>query len=259
MKRALLVLLAAFAGIVASEAIYRFRVFRGADEVVRRDLAQDPVAAREFDLLRAQFPDEQSFTQALSASGLSSAALRQEVAKHVAEREKIEKQISPQLGVSTDEVRQYYDAHPDQFALPQRYRASHIFLAAPDGAPAEVIAAKQSVIQGIAVRLLAGENFSDLAAELSEDEATKSRGGDLGYFSDHRIPPEFIAEIEKLHPGETSPPIRSHLGFHVVRLSEVKPTQEMRFEEVQVEIARQLTNAKRAASVARLAQQANTR
>jgi foldase protein PrsA len=114
------------------------------------------------------------------------------------------------------------------------------------------MAAKQSEIQGLSVRILAGENFTDLVNEASEDEATKSKGGELGYFSARRMPPEFIEQLEKLNLGEISAPIRSHLGFHIVQLTEVKPAREMTFEETQNEIALLMTNEKRTAAVARL-------
>jgi parvulin-like peptidyl-prolyl isomerase len=64
-----------------------------------------------------------------------------------------------------------------------------------------------------------------------------------------------MAEVEKLSPGEMSGPIRSHLGFHIVRLTGVKPPRQMRFEEVEAEIRSALANAKRAAAVARIAAQ----
>ncbi|MGZ5003808.1 MAG: peptidylprolyl isomerase, partial [Chthoniobacterales bacterium] len=144
-----------------------------------------------------------------------------------------------------------------RFAQPQRFRVSHIFLAAPEGYPEEVLAAKQSAIQGLSVRILAGEKFDDLEREASEDEATKSKGGDLGYFSAWRMPREFMAELEKMQVDEISAPIRSHLGFHLVRLTDVKPPREMSFEETQREIALLIKNEKRAGAVARLSEELN--
>ncbi|MDQ2919627.1 MAG: peptidyl-prolyl cis-trans isomerase, partial [Verrucomicrobiota bacterium] len=164
----------------------------------------------------------------------------------------IEKEIAPQLHLDAGEPKRFYEANLARFAQPQRYRVSHIFLAAPDGYPDEVIKTKRSEMQGLSVRILAGEKFADLVGEASEDEATKSRGGDLGYFSAQRMPPEFIAQLEKLQVGEISGPIRSHLGFHIAQLADVKPARQMNFEEVQSEIVSILVNEKRAMAVARL-------
>ena len=54
--------------------------------------------------------------------------------------------------------------------------------------------------KALSVRLAGGEDFATLAAQNSEDEATKLRGGDLGYFSADRMPPDFVEAAAKLRP-----------------------------------------------------------
>lgn len=269
MKRVLLLLAALGTGLLLSETLYRWPACRerieGAlsrsKETVAtrnlRELSKSEAVRREeiqhqVDLLRAQFGDETAFTRALRESGLNEARLREELAVQLRERIWLEKEIAPSLPVREMEARELYSTQQAQFQQPQRYRAAHIFLAAPEGSAPEVVAAKQSAIQGLAVRMLAGEKFEQLAAEASEDEATKHNGGDLGYFSAARVPPEFIAEIEKLGMGEMSAPIRSHLGFHLVRLDESKPERAMSFEEARPEIDLSLGNARRVTAVAQL-------
>jgi parvulin-like peptidyl-prolyl isomerase len=229
-------------------------------EFVRQETLQklsrgEPVAKEEIDrnmdLLRYQFADENTFAQARNSSGLTLESLRAEVTEHLRARHWIERQIAPELQVDASVVRRFYDENQPRFALPPRYRVSHIFLAAPDGYPDEVIGAKQSEIQGLSVRILAGEKFDDLVSN-SEDEATKTNGGDLGYFSAWRMPPEFMAELEKMQVGEISAPLRSHLGFHLVRVTELKAAREMSLAEAQNEIALLLANEKRTVELARL-------
>ncbi|HEV3410240.1 MAG TPA: peptidylprolyl isomerase [Chthoniobacterales bacterium] len=219
------------------------------------EIVPEQAIEHEAQLLRAQFAEDTAFAAALDVAGLNATTLRIFLAEHLRGRAWIEKQIAAQLEVRREEARQFYGAQRDAFQQPQRFRASHIFVAAPDGSTPDLIAAKQSAIQGVAIRLLAGEDFAVLAAELSEDEETKHRAGDLGYFSVHRMPPEFIAELEKLRVGELSAPVRSHLGFHLVRLTDLKPAREMPFEEVQPEITLSLRNGRRAAAVAQIAEQ----
>ncbi len=112
--------------------------------------------------------------------------------------------------------------------------------------------AQRRVAQGLSIRLLAGEDFADVAAEASEDEATKLEGGDLNYFSEKRALPDFALALEKLAVGETSPPVRSRLGFHMIRLDDVLPERALSFEEARGEIAVDLANKKRALAVAGL-------
>lgn len=270
MKRLLLFALAAVAGLGGSEVVYRLptvrewaeRIIPQSDEsrtaralraAGRNEVVSSDAVEAEVNLLCAQFGAETVCEEVLRGSALNKEKLRDEVRAHLRERAWLEKQLA--VSVTAEETRAAYEAHPEQFVQPQRFRVSHIFLAAPDGAAAEVIAQKLSMIQGLAVRLLAGENFEQIAAEASEDEATKRHGGDLGYFSAARMPPEFMTEIEKLQPGETSAPVRSHLGFHLLRLTEVKPSRRQSLDESRAEIQRSLGNAKRSLLVARLSEQ----
>ena len=207
---------------------------------------------REMTLLRFQFPNEKAFAETLDASGLSRPSLRNQLVQNLRARQWIEKEITPHLSVTETDARKFYEANVARFTLPQRYRASHIFLAAPGGTPPEDVETKQSDIQGLAMRILAGENFAVVAAEASEDEATKSRGGDLGPFSGWRVTPEFLAEVEKLAVGEISPPIRSPLGFHIVQLTNAWPPRQLPFEEARPEIETELMNQRRAAAVTAL-------
>lgn len=262
--------IAAIAGLVSAEILYRWpasrallaRAFGIEREMspltqnlraaARAELPNEQLVQRDLQLLRDQFADEKLFASELRAAGSSLGALRAQVAEHESELAWIEKQIAPQPPVAEAEERAFYEAHRAQFLLPPRFHAAHIFLAAPEDSPPETVLAKQNLIQGIAVRLLAGDAFPQLAAEASEDERTKSQNGDLGWFAAARMPPEFIAEVQKLKAGETSAPFKSHLGFHIVQLIAIEPAREMTFAEAQPEIQLSLGNTHRQLAVAQL-------
>lgn len=269
MKRAVLIVAALVAGLSIGEVCYRTDLARkfiarfASDEFVSREKLRraarsekvaDEEIDREINLLREQFADEKVFTTARKSSGFTVESLRIFMRDHLGTRHWIEEQIAPSLGCSAAEVQNFYASNAPRFALGKRYRVNHIFVAAPDGYPDEVIAAKRGLIEDLSIRILAGEKFNDLVAEASEDEATKANGGDLGYFSAQRVPPEFVAEVEKLHLGEISGPIRSHLGFHILQLTEIKNPEVLSLEKVQSEIAAFLINEKRTAAVTRLRQ-----
>jgi len=207
----------------------------------------------ELSLCRAEFGDESAFTHALRASGLSLADLREKIASQLRALQWLEKQIAAEPPVSDQEGRNFYETHRDLFQQPARFRASHVFLAAHAETPPEEVEAKTKTIEALALRVAGGEPLSKLAAEASEDEASKSRGGDLGFFSTARIAPEFFAEVEKLRVGEASKPFRSHLGFHMVQLTETKPASLLPFEQARDEISLALANDRRALITARLA------
>jgi hypothetical protein len=224
------------------------------DRVAANEVTDTTRVDREVALIRAQFVDEKAFRRALQVNRFSVSSLRDKIAAQLRAGNWLEKQIAPALAVTEPECRQFYDAHRDLFLQPIRFRASHIFLAAHAETPPEDVQEKEIAIAALSERLAQGESFSQLAAEASEDEATNSHGGDLGYFSEQRMPAEFIAEIQNLPPGEISKPFRSHLGFHIAQVSEIKDARLLSFEEARTEISVALSNERRAARVRHLTQ-----
>lgn len=203
----------------------------------------------ELDLLRDQFADDKLWTKRLAANGVSVQLLRKLVRENLAGRQLIEQEITNRLSVNDDLVQSYYAQHSMDFVQPERLRARHIFLAAPPETLPEIVEAKQKLIDSLATRLRGGEEFEALVWEASEDEASKPRGGDLNHVSRWRVPQEFFATVSRLKIGETSKPFRSLLGFHIARVTEIKPARQMTFEEARFEIALRLTNQLRREAV----------
>jgi len=85
-------------------------------------------------------------------------------------------------------------------------------------------------------RVLTGEDFAKLADEVSRDPGAK--GGDLGWFVKERMVPEFAEAAAKLQPGQTSEPVRSQFGWHVIRLEARREKPFPRLEEVRDQIER---------------------
>ncbi len=134
-----------------------------------------------------------------------------------------------QLKVVTRECEQIFQDHPEPYFQPVRLRVSHLFLAAPSETSPEIVDLKQKTIASLSERISHGENFSDLVGSTSEDEATKTRGGDLGFFAAYRMPPDFFAAAAKMRPGQISQPVRTSLGFHIIQINglEARPANDV--------------------------------
>jgi parvulin-like peptidyl-prolyl isomerase len=224
----------------------------------RERISQDRIESA-LNLLRSQFRDDKTWAAALSASGRSVRSLRRTIANHLRAQEWISREIHSRIDVTDEECRSFYETHRGSFLQPARLRASHLFLAAPPETAAGVVESKRAAIGLTFTRLAHGEDFSELAAKLSEDEATKMRGGDLGYSSALRMPPDFFAAAAKLQLGQTSPPVRTRLGFHIIKLTDSKPAGQMPFDEARGEVATALQNQKRQAGVENLVVDLSTR
>jgi hypothetical protein len=226
--------------------------------VARNEQPDAAKVDRELSLLRAQFGDEKAFLRGVRSNVFSISSLRERIADQVRSLQWLEKQITAETAATEKECRDFYETHLVLLTQPVRFRASHLFLAAPADTPPEIVESKREMIDALAVRLSRGETLPQLATDASEDEATKSRGGDLGFFSSERMPPEFFAEVEKLAVGQRSNPFRSHLGFHIVEVTKIRPSRVLSFDEARGDILLALANERRALLAEHLADMLST-
>src|SRR5690606_25867797 len=80
--------------------------------------------------------------------------------------------------------------------------------------------------------LKAGADFAVLAAKRSTDQATRMDGGDLGYISADDATPEFAKVIRETPSGGISRPFEDQMGWHVVKIDEVRKEAPPSIEEL---------------------------
>ncbi|MBL7075274.1 peptidylprolyl isomerase [candidate division KSB1 bacterium] len=69
-------------------------------------------------------------------------------------------------------------------------------------------------------RLLAGERFEDVAAEIFTDPTLRANGGDLGFFTWGEMDEDFEKAAFSLMPGELSEPVKTRWGYHIIKVEE---------------------------------------
>ncbi len=212
----------------------------------------DSDVAGEVAVLKNQFGDDTQFHAALQRSGIADWQLRRLLAETIGGERWIENQIASRVGVFDPEVQQYFQDHEAQFTQPVRIRVRHIFLAAPEGSPTELTEAKDRQMLDIAARLGQGGDFGEIAATVSEDEASKKNGGDLGFFAADRVPAEFFNAAAELPPNGPPRFLHSHLGFHALQVTDIHPARLLTLTESLPEIKALLGAEKRRAAVVAL-------
>jgi peptidyl-prolyl cis-trans isomerase SurA len=144
----------------------------------------------------------------------------------------INQQVRSSLMVSEEEMRRFYEQHRERFLLPSEVRISQIFIALGPGT--EMLQVREKA-QRIYALLKQGERFEELASQYSEGPEGR-RGGNLGFMRVADILPQLQKAIQALTPGQTSEPIASPVGMHIIRLDEQKAAQYRPFEEVREDI-----------------------
>ncbi|KPJ55503.1 MAG: hypothetical protein AMJ42_06705 [Deltaproteobacteria bacterium DG_8] len=137
-------------------------------------------------------------------------------------REKVE--------VTPGQIEEFYRINEDRFMHKERARARHILIEVKgeEGGETEEEAKKRA--EEIRERIEKGEDFSQLAKSLSQDVASASKGGDLGYFERGQMLKTFEDVVFSLKPGEISPVVRTPRGFHIIKAVDF---QEERLEPLE--------------------------
>ena len=130
-----------------------------------------------------------------------------------------EKEVDSKVTVSDAEVANYIASQRGPTAgLTSDLHMEHILLKAPQNAPQTDIEAAQKKAGELLQEAQNGGNFEKLAKANSQ-AADASKGGDMGYLSPSKLPPEFVTAASTLRPGQVSPTvIRTSDCFEIVRL-----------------------------------------
>jgi len=80
-----------------------------------------------------------------------------------------------------------------------------------------ILVSSEEVAQSVVVRLKAGEDFGEIAKELSEDPGSAQNGGDLEWFDPDTMIPEFADACRNLEIGEISDPVETQYGYHIIQ------------------------------------------
>jgi len=118
-----------------------------------------------------------------------------------------------------EDVRAYYESHPDKFTTPERLRVSMILLGVQPWAPGTAWEAAQDEAQRLLAQLREGADFAQLA-RLHSADASAQHGGDLGYVHAGMLASEAQSVLDALAPGELSAPVRLLKGVAIFRLDE---------------------------------------
>ncbi len=166
-------------------------------------------------------------------------------------RSLIEKQISPTIQVTDEEVKAFYEENPELFDAEAQVHARHIIFNATLEADAQTVAEARTKAEEARRRALAGEDFAELARALSEGPAAP-KAGELGFFTQGQTAPAFSAAAFALEPGGISPVVRTPFGLHVIKVEENRPARRLPFDEVFDHVRNLLVQKKTGQNVGKL-------
>ncbi|WP_149136113.1 SurA N-terminal domain-containing protein [Cupriavidus campinensis] len=151
--------------------------------------------------------------------------------------------------VTPEELKSYYESNIARFRTNEQRRASHILIAAPkDGKDADRKAAKDKATKLLEDLRKHPETFADVAKKQSQDPGSAEKGGDLGFMGRGALVKPFEDAMYALKDGQISDVVETDYGYHIIKLTGIKPAETQPLEavrpELEAELKKQLASKK---------------
>lgn len=163
--------------------------------------------------------------------------------------------LAAQVTVSDADIAEFYKNNANRYTVAEQRRASHILIAVKkDASSAERAAAKAKAENVLAQLRKSPDEFAKLAKENSQDPGSAERGGDLDFFGQGMMVKPFEEAAYKLKQNEISDLVQSDFGYHIIRLTGVKPAAVKPLNEVKGEISDEIKKQQAAKKYSELAE-----
>jgi peptidyl-prolyl cis-trans isomerase D len=151
-----------------------------------------------------------------------------------------------QITVDPAEVKKQYDDNVKQYTKVEERQASHILVAVkPDATEADKAAAKQKAEALAASARKTPAKFAELAKQNSQDPGSAGQGGDLGSFArDGSMVKPFEDAVFSGKQGDIVGPVQTDFGWHIIRITGVKPGKTQSLDEAKPQIEQDLKRQK---------------
>jgi peptidyl-prolyl cis-trans isomerase D len=146
-------------------------------------------------------------------------------------------QLESKVSVDDAQLKTFYEEQktktPDRFLQAEQRRVRHILLSVND--PKEDAAVKAKA-EGILKRAQAGEDFSKLAKEFSQDPGSAAQGGDLGWSERKIFVGPFADAAFSMKVDEIQGPVKTQFGYHILKLDGIQPQAVKSFDASKAEL-----------------------
>jgi len=158
-----------------------------------------------------------TFRETIEAQGLNYPRFREQTRSEIIINQLQQRVVASKINVSDQEVQQYIEQNESGDSSNVVFHLRHILIATPETASPEDIAAAKQKAEAVYKKITHGSKFADIAIKYSSGR-NALKGGDLGKRKANELPRLFVDAVKNLNPGETSEPVKSASGFHLLQL-----------------------------------------
>lgn len=181
----------------------------------------------EVNKIRGSYPDDLAFRRALTTENIAIKDWKDDL-RHTLLQRKVSNEIQRKIKMPSDaELNEYYQAHKEDFKVPDRAQLRQIVLDREENA------------ELVLKELRKGAKFEDMARKFSISPEA-SQGGDMGWVDKGTL--DIFDTAFKLNPGDKSSVLKSPYGYHILTLIKKSPARQLSFSEAKDKIRALLMN-----------------
>jgi peptidyl-prolyl cis-trans isomerase SurA len=217
------------------------RLFDGQAAALGVEVTDAEVDSAIDEIQRRNRLDEASFEQALAQQGLDRASFRKSVKRDLESMRILQVKVRSRVKVTDEDVKAYWQSHPQEFRAAEEVRVRHLFVASPEDSSPEAAARAQAKAERLLARARTGGDFAALARAESEGPSA-SDGGDLGWIARGQIQPDLEEAAFALPAGGVSGLVRTRAGWQILKVEARRGGGVRPFDEVKEDIRNRLVN-----------------
>lgn len=190
--------------------------------------------------------DDATFKAAMAENGMTLEQFRKKVEKMYLNQGVIQRDVTPRISITEEEARQYYRAHPAEFMKPTMITVREISVLVPSEARSgeqvvnvAVDEAAHDKVKSARERALKGEDFAKLVAEISQS-GSKANGGLIGPLNLAELAEGLQKVLGPLKTGDIAEPIRTPVGYQLLKVELKDEATVQPFEVVRNEVAQKV-------------------
>lgn len=142
--------------------------------------------------------------------------------------------LAKEISVTDAQLASFYQEQKHLYSTKEQRKISHVLFAFSSGVDEKTVLQKANT----AAESLKTKSFAALAAEVSDDKTTAAKGGDLGLFETGVMEKDFETVATQLKLNEVSKPVKSKYGYHLIKVTELVPSEVKPFAEVKEEVTK---------------------
>jgi peptidyl-prolyl cis-trans isomerase C len=142
--------------------------------------------------------------------------------------------LQVKLNLKDEDVKAYFDAHPDKFRTPESFSARHILIGTRASGDKKALTDTEAKAKAdkVLAEIKAGKSFDAAAKEYSDDPGSKDKGGLYEDTAFGKFVPEFDQAVRSQPIGKVGDPVKTMYGYHLIEVEKITPAVAQTFDAV---------------------------